>query len=83
MLYFFHRGGLYALFADDNTLSAWWETVSKLIDTLQSESNISIDWFTKNEIIINSDEFQAIVLHRKTSNLTSIPFTIIDNEAIK
>ena len=72
MLYFFHRRGLYALFADDNTLSAWWETVSKLIDTLQSESNISIDWFTKNEIIINSDEFQAIILHRKTSYKHSV-----------
>ena len=34
-------------FADDNTLCAWGETVSKLIDTLESESNIAIDWFTK------------------------------------
>ena len=36
-------------FADDNTLSAWGETVSKLIDTLESESNIAIDLFTKNK----------------------------------
>ena len=35
-------------FADDNNLSVWGETVSKLIDTLESESNIAIDWFTKN-----------------------------------
>ena len=27
-------------FADDNTLSAWGETVSKSIDTLESEGNI-------------------------------------------
>ena len=27
-------------FADDNTLSAWGETVSKFIDTLESEGNI-------------------------------------------
>ena len=30
-------------FADDNTPSAWRETVSKLIDTLESKSNIAID----------------------------------------
>ena len=34
-------------FADGNSLSAWGETLSKLINTLQSESNIAIDWFTK------------------------------------
>ena len=37
-------------FADDNTLSAWGETVSKLIDKLESESNIAVDWFTKKEV---------------------------------
>ena len=69
-------------FADDNTLSAWGETVSKLIETLESESNIAIDWFTKNEMIINPDKFQAIILDKKKSNLTNIPLTI-DNQTIK
>ena len=69
-------------FADDNTLSAWGETVSKVIDTLESESNIAIDWFTKNEMIINPDRFQAIILDKKKSNLTNILLTI-DNQTIK
>ena len=69
-------------FADDNTLSAWGETVSKLIDTLESESNIAIDWFTKNEMIFNPDKFQPIILDKKKSNLTNIPLTI-DNQTIK
>ena len=69
-------------FAGDNTLSAWGETVSKLIDMLESESNIAIDWFTKNEMIINPDKFQAIILDKKKSNLTNIPLTI-DNQTIK
>ena len=34
-------------FTDDNTLSAWGETLSKLVDTLEPESNIAINWFTK------------------------------------
>ena len=69
-------------FADDNTLSAWGETVSKVIDTLESESNIAIDWFTKNEMVINPDKFQAIILDKKKSNLTNISLTI-DNQTIK
>ena len=69
-------------FADDNTLSAWGETVSKLIDTLELESNIAIDWLTKNEMIINPDKFQAIILDKKKSNLTNIPLAA-DNQTIK
>ena len=69
-------------FADDNTLSAWIETVSKFISTLELESNIATDWLTKNEVIINPDKFQAIILDRKKPNLTTIPLTI-DNQTIK
>ena len=36
-------------FADANTLSAWGETLSKLIGTLESESNIAINWFKKTK----------------------------------
>ena len=69
-------------FADDNTLSAWRETVSKLINTLETEGDIAIDWFTKNEMIINLDKSQAIILVTKISNLTNI-LLIIDNQTIK
>ena len=54
-------------FAGDNTLSACGETLFKLIDTLQFESNIAIDWFTKNEIIINPDKFLVIILDKTKS----------------
>ena len=81
-LFFFIEKASMHNFADDNTLSAWGETVSKLIDTLESESNIAIDWFTKNEMIINPDKFQAIILDKKKSNLTNIPLTV-DNQTIK
>ena len=81
-LFFFIEKASMHNFADDNTLSAWGETVSKLIDTLESESNIAINWFTKNEMIINADKFQAIVLDKKKSHLTNIPLTI-DNQTIK
>ena len=81
-LFFFIEKASMHNFADDNTLSAWGETVSKLIDTLESESNIANDWFTKSEMIINPDKFQAIILDKKKSNLTNIPLTV-DNQTIK
>ena len=49
---------------------------------LESESNITIDWFTKNEIIIKPDKFQTIIFDKNKSNLTNIPLTI-DNQTIK
>ena len=70
-------------FADDSfSLPAWVETVSELIDRLESQSNIAIDQFTKNEMIINPDKFQTIILDRQKSNLTNIPLSI-DNQTIK
>ena len=80
-LFFFIEIAFMHNFADDNTLSVWGETLSKLIGTLEAESNITIDWFTKNEMIINPDKFQAIILDKKKSNLTNIPLTI-DNQTI-
>ena len=78
MIFFLHQD----ICLRRNTLSAWGETLSKLIGTLESESNIAINWFTKIEMIINPDKFQAIVLDKKKSNLTNIPLTI-DNQTIK
>ena len=42
-LFFFIKIASMHNFADDNTLSAWGEIVSKLTDTLELESNIAID----------------------------------------
>ena len=81
-LFFFIELASMHNFADDSILSAWGETVSKLIETLESESNIAIDWFTKNKMITNPDKFQAIILDKKKSKLTNIPLTI-DNQNIK
>ena len=60
--------------AGNNTLSAWGETVSKLIDTRESESDSAIDWITKREVVINPDKFQAISFDKKKSNLQTFPW---------
>ena len=64
-------------FADDNTPPyPPGQTLPKLTDTLESESSIAIDWFTKNEMIINPDKSQDIILDKKNSNLANIQLTI-------
>ena len=63
-LLFFVSEVLLNNFADENTLSAFAETILELIDVLQSGSEIVIDWFKNNKMIVNPDEFQAILLDK-------------------
>ena len=67
---------------NDNTLSAWANTISDLINKLESDSNIAIEWFKMNKMIVNPDKFQAIVLNKKRSDLTNTNFQV-DNQVIK
>ena len=49
-------------FADDNTITAADGTIKNLISTLETESQDAIEWFKSNEMIINSEKFQATVV---------------------
>ena len=42
---------------DDNTISAAENTIEELISTLEKESQVAIDWFVSNEMIVNPDKF--------------------------
>ena len=69
-------------FADANTLSAFAETNLELTDILQSGSEIVIDWFKNNKMIVNPDLFQAILLDKRKSDHTNQRI-IVDNQNIK
>ena len=56
-LFFFVSNVSLHNFANDNTLSAFAETILELIDILQSGSEIVIDWFKNNKMIVNPDIF--------------------------
>ena len=62
--------------------SAWANTISDLINKLESDGNIAIAWFKMNKIIANPDILQAIVINKKCSNLTNINVQV-DNQVIK
>ena len=66
-------------FSDENALSAFSTTVSRLIKILESESEDVIDWFKKNKMVVNSDKFQAILLldKRKVMILMNVLLLII------
>ena len=69
-------------FADDDTLSAFTENVSKLINILQSESEVINDWFQKNQMIVNPGKFQVIITNKKKGDQTN-ENVVIDNKQIK
>ena len=69
-------------FADDSTLSAFAENVSKLINILQSESEVITDWFKENQMIVNPDKFQVIIIDKKKGDHTNEK-VVIDNKQIK
>ena len=68
-------------FADDNTITAVCDQLPDLIKMLEAEGELLVGWFRKNEIVVNSDKFQAIILNRKEAQTTHQ--LIIDNKKIK
>ena len=69
-------------FANDNTLSALAATVSRFIKTLESESEVTIDWSKKNKVVLNLGKFQAIVLDKQKRGDANEQITF-DNQQIK
>ena len=69
-------------FADDHTLSAFAENVSKLINILQTESEVITDWLKKNQLIVNPDKFQVIIIDKKKGDHTN-ENVVIDSKQIK
>ena len=67
--------------ADDNTITAIWNQLADLIKILEAEEELSVRCFRKNEIVVNSGKFQAIILNMKEVEATHK--LIMDNTEIK
>jgi hypothetical protein len=59
-------------YADDNNLSYVNDNYEKLIDILEKESLVLIDWFKFNCMQANPDRFQAIAVGNKTHAKTPV-----------
>ena len=49
-MFFFIRDTQIANYADDNTLYTVSEDITHLLNILESETNLILDWFRKNEM---------------------------------
>ena len=52
-------------FADDNTITAVCDELVDLIKILEPEGELSVGLFSKNQMVVNSDKFQAIIVNSK------------------
>ena len=55
-------------FADDNTIYAAENTIKELSSTFEKESQVAINWFVSNEVIVNPSKFQAIIVKKNKKN---------------
>ena len=63
-LFLFINKAKLANFADNNTIYANNPEMEMLLDILENESETAIKWFKQNGMIVNLDQFQAMVLGR-------------------
>ena len=76
--YYFIKNTNVHNFADDNKLTNFAQNIQTLISVLESESNIAIDWFERNKIIVNPGKFQSIIIDKKKQDHTKETFEIGD-----
>ena len=69
-------------FADENELSAFAENISKLINILQSQSDVITEWFKTNQMIVNPGKFQVIIIDKKKGDHTN-ENAVIDNKTVQ
>ena len=68
-------------FAEDNTITAVCDQLAKLMKILEAEGELSARWFRENEMVVNSEKFQAVILNRKEAQAAHK--LIIDNKETK
>ena len=72
-------------YADDNTICSEQPTKQQVVEVLRAESNLAIEWFTRNLMLANPQKFQALFLNCKEKkfifDLDNV--TIIPNDVVK
>ena len=63
-LYFWIVNSDLANYADDNTISAFANSIKELITKLENDSEVAIQWFKDNGMSANPDKFQAMIINK-------------------
>ena len=74
MIYFFCLTCRYfANYADDNTPYATDINITSLLETLEMESNVLLDWFRVNEMKPNEDKCHLLVINHENVAVKILP----------
>ncbi|XP_057297642.1 uncharacterized protein LOC130628675 [Hydractinia symbiolongicarpus] len=65
-------------YADDNTISAYSNTIKNLIKTLERESEIALSWLNNNKMIASPNKFHSILLSRAKIDNSKLEINIGD-----
>ena len=65
-------------FANNNTISTTADNNDHLLLTSKHESELSVKWFSNNQMIVNADKFQAMILQnsKKSKNYEPVKLEI-------
>ena len=66
------------IYADDNTISSFSNSINDLVKKIEKETKLALSWLTNNFMIANPDKFHAIFLSRSKENIINIEVKIGD-----
>ena len=67
-------------FADDNTILVASKSRGTLLKILKNESELALNWFRNNNMIMNPDKFQLMLLQKSTKKVIQAKLEIDNNE---
>ena len=70
-------------YADDNTINVIEPSQQLVVQTLQAESQVAIEWFTHNDMLANPNKFQAIFLTSSDKELKIDDITLNSEPSVK
>ena len=82
-MFFFVEESKIANWADDNTPYAIEDNIEKLLETLEKETNVILQWFEFNEMKSNSDKSHLLVVNSKDDKIMLQNEEIIGEESVK
>ena len=69
-MFYFIKETKIANYADDNTVYTVDKNIQNLLQTLENETNLILDWFRKNEMKPNDDKCHLIVCNQEILSVT-------------
>ena len=76
-MFYFIKDSKIANYADDNTVYSVSENITHLLNTLERETTLILEWFRKNEMKPDDDKCHLIICNQEDVSVT------LGNERIK